>query len=77
MQKLEGALSTTIPPTFEGVAPYRPSGYVTEKGNEEGIFISSWLGSLGERRKLPQWGLGRKRVLIHFELDKNIWCVAI
>ena len=41
MQKLEGALSTTIPPTFEGVAPYRPSGYVTEKGNEEGIFISS------------------------------------
>jgi len=40
-----------------------------------GISFPSRLGSLGERRKLPQRGLGqspgRKRILVHFELEKK------
>jgi len=33
----------------------------------------SRLGGLGERRKLPQRGPGRsrKRILLHFELEKS------
>ena len=40
-----------------------------------GIPFPSRLGGLGERRKLPQWGPGRspgrKRILVHFELEKK------
>ena len=40
-----------------------------------GIPLPSRLGSLGERRKLPQRDPGqspsRKRILVHFELEKN------
>ena len=40
-----------------------------------GYPVPSRLGDLGERRKLPQRGpgrsRGRKRILVHFELEKN------
>jgi len=45
------------------------------KGNGEGYPLPSRLGDLGERRKLPQRGPrrnpGRKRILVHFELEKT------
>jgi len=40
-----------------------------------GIPLSSRLGGLRERRKLPQWGPGRspgrKQILVHFALEKT------
>ena len=47
------------------------------EGNEEGIPLPSRLRGLGERCKLSQRGPercpGRKRVLVHFVLEKRIW----
>jgi len=47
-----------------------------ERGGEWGgsIPLPSRLGGVGERRQLPQRGAGRspgrKRILVHFELEK-------
>ena len=45
------------------------------RGMGRGYSLPSQLGSLGERCKLPQRGPGRspgrKRVFVHFELEKN------
>ena len=40
---------------------------------EGGIPLPSRLGDLGERRKLPQRASAKKRILVHFELEKRIW----
>ena len=49
--------------------------------NREGVSPSSVKRGSGERCKLSSevrgQSLGRKRVLVHFGLQKRIWCVAI
>ena len=50
------------------------SGVEEEGYGERGVRLPSRLEGLqGDRRKLPQWGLGqsprRKRVLVHLELE--------
>ena len=50
-------------------------GAVAGRGMGRGYPPASRLGGLGERRKLPHWGPGRspdrKRILVHFELEKT------
>jgi len=50
-------------------------------GLGKGCLLPSQQRGLGKRRKLTQRGRtrgpSRKRVLLHFEVDKRIWCVAI
>ena len=47
----------------------------------EGCSLLSRLGSLGERRELPQWGPGqspdRKRILEYFEGHRTLLFVPI
>ena len=42
-----------------------------EQGMGRGVPLPSQLEGLGEHRKLPQWGPGRKRVLAYFRAWKN------
>jgi len=65
-------------------APERPriEALKALRGEGNGEYpLSSQLEGLGEHRKLPQWGVGwspsRKPVLVHFELEKCTWSIAI
>ena len=51
------------------------------KGEWEWRGVFPLPSRLGEHCKLHQWGPGRsqgqKRVLVHSELQKRIWCIAV